>query len=216
MCTNVPMESIGDHYETPRHSNLLRSKKFVLPNNFGSRGRLDWNNYDTVSVSRAYVVRRAVLLCLFRHPDIRTCRDGKKFVLLNNFVFGVCSICKTTTTCHCNMHVMSDLMHIEAWCDTHTFKLGCGEKICPAEQFCIRGVFDLQDYDTLWVSCEFAVPCCESGAMIRPPVIRTCLDAKNCVAEQFLIQRWVGLEQLRYPVSNTCMCGKTRCIALPV
>ena len=46
---------------------------------------------------------------------------------------------------------MSAVLYLEAGCDTQPFEVGCGEKICPCEQICIRGVFDLQDYNTLSV-----------------------------------------------------------------
>ena len=48
---------------------------------------------------------------------------GKNLFVVNNFVFGVCSIYKTRTTCACHVCVMSDLGHLESRCDTQTFEL---------------------------------------------------------------------------------------------
>ncbi len=84
---------------------------------------MDLNSSDSLSIPRACNVRRDVLQGLMRHPSIRTCRVAKKFVLVNNFVVGVCSICKTTTPCQCRVHVMSVVMYLEVGCDTQTFEL---------------------------------------------------------------------------------------------
>ena len=53
MCTRGQRRWIARPVETPRHSNLMCLKKFVLSNNFGTRGALDWNKYDSLSVLSA-------------------------------------------------------------------------------------------------------------------------------------------------------------------
>ena len=44
-------------------------------------------------------------------------------------------ICKTILVCSCHVHAMSDVMHLEAGCDTQTFELAMMQKICLVEQF---------------------------------------------------------------------------------
>ena len=88
-----------------------------------------------------------------RHPNIRTGPDAK------NLFFGtisdpeIRSICKTTIACSCHVHAMSDVMHLEAACDTQTFELALMQKICFDSGWGSKGAFGLQDYDTLFMSC---------------------------------------------------------------
>ena len=48
---------------------------------------------------------------------------------------------------------MSDVMHLEAGCDTQTFELAVMQKICFDSGWGSKGAFGLQDYDNLFMSC---------------------------------------------------------------
>ncbi len=106
----------------PIHSNLSWCKKFLWGTIFGSRGGFHGNASNNLSLRLSCVVRGDILLSLMWHPGIRTCRDAKKFVLMNNFVVGVYSICKTMTPCQCCVHAMSVVMYLEVSSDTQAFE----------------------------------------------------------------------------------------------
>ena len=85
---------------------------------------------------------------------------GKNLFVVNNFVFGVCSIYKTRTTCECHVCVMSDLRHLESRCNTQTFDFAVMGKnlFVGFEQFCIRGCVRFtrlgQPVSAMCVSCQ--------------------------------------------------------------
>ena len=97
----------------------------------------------------------------------------EKIVLVNNFVFGVCLICETTTTCQCHVRIISDVRYLEARCGTHTFELAVLGKNFVLSNYEFRGWFDWNRYDILAMVCICAVPCSLSGTLMRHPDIRT-------------------------------------------
>ncbi len=48
---------------------------------------------------------------------------------------------------------MSDVMHLEAGCDTQTFELAVMQKICFDSGWGIKDGFDLNQCDTLFMPC---------------------------------------------------------------
>ena len=83
----------------------------------------------------------------------------QKFNLLDNFVLGVCPIRKTTTACRCCVHAMSDVMDLEAGCDTQTFEHAVMQKFVLLNKFRSGGWFDWTTHDTLSVPHACNVRC---------------------------------------------------------
>ncbi len=104
-----------------RHPSVRnRSKKICLRFWLENQRWVRFQDYDTLSVLCACHVRSNVVWGLMRHPDIWTCRDAKKFSFRTNLDPEVRRISPNAKTCKCHVHVLTDLMYLEAWCDTHT------------------------------------------------------------------------------------------------
>ena len=102
--------------------------------------------------------------CKSNTPRIQNCSRGQIFCMLSNFVFGMCSICKTTTPCQCHIHVMSEVAFLEARCDTQTFKLVVMEKFNLLNNF----VFGVCSICKTTTTCECHV-LMQSHAFRREP-----------------------------------------------
>ncbi len=95
--------------------------KFFFPiDQFCVRVVFDLQEYDCLSVLSASHVRSTVVWGLMRNPIIRTCRCAKNFSFWTNLDPELGRIRTNAKTCKCHAHALSDLMYLEAWCDTHT------------------------------------------------------------------------------------------------
>ncbi len=91
--------------KTPRHSNLLSCKKFVLLNNFGPRAEFDLQDFDCLPEPCACDVSCEISWGSMRHPDIWTCSDWEKiFSNLDSGSRGVPDW-NTETLVECQVHV---------------------------------------------------------------------------------------------------------------
>ena len=87
-----PLQCIRDLDAALRHSNLPWARKIFSYWQICVRGVFNLQDYDTLSVLCACNISCDISWGLMRHPDIGTCREGKKFVLVNNFVW-ISQIC---------------------------------------------------------------------------------------------------------------------------
>ncbi len=120
---HVRCEVSWDLMRHPDIRTCCEMQNFVLLNKFGSRGGLDLQAFDCLSVPCACAVQYSVLETLMRHPDIRTCRDWKIFVSILLGESEVNWICKPLTACPCHVHEMSDPLCGRPRRDTQTFEL---------------------------------------------------------------------------------------------
>ncbi len=123
-----------------------------------------------------------------RLQDIQTSRVAKflSFQTISDPEVGW--IGTTTTACQCHVHMWSNEMYCSACLDTQTFELAVTGKNFPSEQFCIRSVFDLQDYDNMSVLYNCHGRSIVSWGLMGHPYVRTWLWAKNLSCWKFSIR----------------------------
>ena len=125
------------------------------------------------------------------------------------------SICKTTTTCLCHVHAMSDLWHLEAGCDTQTFELAVMQKkiLSFSNNFGSRGGINLsmRPIVSATSTCDqFTVSSDQSPQAFQLAVMQ---NKFFVLLEQFWYSGWVRYDHVRYSGSAMYICGRVHCIA---
>ena len=162
----VPCRVLETLKVTPKHSNFPYGNFFFVLTHFvfGVRSVCKTTKSCQCCVHAISVVMSLEAWCGTQTFELDV--SEKNFFFLYKFVFGVCSICKTTTMPPALAIPWSEF---GAMIRPPSIRTCRNSKFVVVNNFGSRGGLDLQNYDRMSMSCACAVGCCESRVSKRHP-----------------------------------------------